>query len=689
LHSTVGPARAPSVRLLLAWLGLLAGACRHAPATDAVRLIPASGSGSTATLARAEIAGESRYVLAAHPRVVLRTRDDVSLPRADELRVPSELPPMLAGRDVRIDVSVLVRQLAVAAPAPTIGELQAASMVTASAPPLVVHGSAGARPEAVIPLPEALRGQPGLLTVVARPLPASPVERTETAEIDVPAGARLVFGYGVEDAGWAAGFPPVRFALAAGDTTLFERRLDPAADARDRRWFDASLDLGSLAGHRTRFAFITQALPGADVERSFAVVSSPEIVPPATPARPSLVLVSLDTLRAASVSAYGYRRPTTPTLDRLASQGGLVRTAVAPVPFTPPSHMSMLTGLEPCAHGIKGVHEALAPERLTLAEALRAAGWETAAFTEDAYLVAASGFDRGFDTYVENRSEESASPGFAAETFARARAWLAAHTGRPFFLFVHTYQVHEPYTPPPAYATLFTDGDQGDENQRALADYEREVRYTDDLLADFLGAVDPHAVVVVTSDHGEGFGEHFWTGHGFDLHDEALLVPLVVRAPGLIPAGRVIEEQVGLVDLAPTLLELLGAPALPDVQGQSFAGLLTGHGGRFVERPIVSADLVGGESVRTRRRKLITTIKGTMLYDLATDPAEATDRSGADAADGAAMRPLLEQAHDACARWRRAHPGAGEVAPSPVAEPAWLVNRDDIERKLRSLGYTH
>src|SRR5207249_2910526 len=119
-------------------------------------------------------------------------------------------------------------------------------------------------------------------------------------------------------------------------------------------------------------------------------------------------------------SAYGCRRPTTPALDRLASQGGLVRTAVAPVPFTPPAHMSMLTGLEPCAHGIKGVHEALAPERLTLAEALRAAGWETAAFTEDAYLVAASGFDRGFDTYVENRSEESASPGFAAETFAQA-----------------------------------------------------------------------------------------------------------------------------------------------------------------------------------------------------------------------------------------------------------------------------
>ena len=657
-----------------------------------MRFIAAPGSGSTAALARAEIAGESRYVLAAHPPIVLRAREDVTLPHADELRVPAELPPALAGRDVRIDASVLVRELPVAAPAPTFGQLDAARMVTASAPPLVVHGHDGARPEAVIPLPEALRGQRGLLTVSARPLPASPREQSETAEVDVPPGARLVFGYGVEEAGWAAGFPPVRFALAAGDATLFERRLDPAADARDRRWFDASLDLSPVAGRRVRLVFTTEALagvPGVTLDKSFAVVSSPALVPPAAPARPGIVLVSLDTLRARSVSAYGCRRPTTPALDRTAAQGALVRTAVAPVPFTPPSHMSMLTGLEPCAHGVKGVHEALAPDRLTLAEALRAAGYETAAFTEDAYLIAPNGFDRGFDTYLENRSEESASSGFAAETFAQARAWLAAHAARPFFLFVHTYQVHEPYTPPRAYAALFTDGDRGDENQRALAAYEREVRYTDDLLADFLGALDPRTIVVVTSDHGEGFGEHFWTTHGFDLHDEALLVPLVVRAAGLVPAGRVIEEQVRLVDLAPTLLELAGVPRPSDIQGQSFAGLLRGRRGSYVEQPIVSADLIGGESVRTRQQKFISTAKGPLLYDLVADPGETANRAAADAAGVAAARVVLEQAHEACARWRRAHPSAEPAArPLPSAEPAWLLNRDDIQRKLRSLGYT-
>jgi len=678
--------------LPLALLGLLTGACRRESATHPVPLVAAPGSASTAALARAEIAGESRYVLAAHPPVVLRAREDVTLPQADELRVPAELPPALAGREVRIDASVLVREQPVGGAAPTLAELDAARMVTASAPPFVVRGRDGVRPEAVIPLPEGLRGRPGLLTVTARPFPASPIERSETAEVDVPPGARLVFGYGVEEAGWAAGFPPVRFALAAGEVTLFERRLDPAADARDRRWFDASVDLSPIAGRRVRLVFTTEALagaPGATLDKSFAVMSGPEIVPPAAPARPGIVLVSLDTLRARSVSAYGCRRPTTPALDRFAARGALVRTVVAPVPFTPPSHMSMLTGLEPCAHGVKGMHEALAPDRLTLAEALRAAGYETAAFTEDAYLVAANGFDRGFNTYVENRSEESASPGFAAETFAQARAWLATHAARPFFLFVHTYQVHEPYTPPRAYATLFTDGDRGDANQRALAAYEREVRYTDDLLVDFLGALDPQTIVVVTSDHGEGFGEHFWTTHGFDLHDEALLVPLVVRAAGLVPPGRVVEEQVGLVDLAPTLLELAGVPGLPDVQGRSFAGLLRGDRGGYLERPIVSADLIGGESVRTRQRKFIATKKGPLLYDLVADPRETADRTAADAAGVAAARAVLEQAHDACARWQRAHPSAESTARSlSTTDPAWLINRDDIQRKLRSLGYT-
>jgi arylsulfatase A-like enzyme len=359
--------------------------------------------------------------------------------------------------------------------------------------------------------------------------------------------------------------------------------------------------------------------------------------------------------------------------------------------------MTMMTGLEPCAHGLVEVRDSpLAAERPTLAEALRAAGWTTAAVTEDAYVIATNGFDRGFDVYVENRSEESASPGFAAETFGAATDWLRAHAREPFFLFVHTYQVHAPYVPPRGYATLFGD-DPADQNGRDLLNYEREIRYTDDLLADFLDGLDAsgladRTIVVATSDHGEGFGEHFWTGHGWDLHDEAILVPLAVRAPGLVPPGTVVEEQVGLVDLAPTVLDLLGQPPLPEVQGRSFARLLTGRGAAFEERPVVSRalSLEGpgaakfAESARTRQWKYVAAPGLEVVHDLSADPGEQVAARNPEALE--AGRRALREAHAACEAWRKAHPAA---AAKPVVEnaPDWMLNREETERKLRSLGY--
>jgi arylsulfatase A-like enzyme len=721
LHSTVRTAREPNGALSpahprrfargaaltcaliasLAWTG-----CRQAPhdgptrEARTIRLIEPRGSRSTATLPRAQIGGESRYVLAAHPVTVLRAGEAITLPDGPALMVPVELPPALAGSGVRLDASYSARDPN--ATGKSLAELREGPRITVTAPPLVLAAarsgspSPGGVPMLALAVSEPMRGKEALLTVLARPLPASAVERVESEELQVPAGARLAFGYAVEEPGWSTGWPPVRVRVSAGDVTLFERRLDPVADVRDRRWFDASVDLSPVAGKRTRLVFEAEALavPGAAVERSFVVVSNPQVLaPPAPTARRNVILVSLDTLRARSVGAYGCPRETTPTLDRrVADAGALVRTAVVPFPFTPPSHMTMLTGLEPCAHGVTDLHHALAPERTTLAEALRAAGYQTAAFTEDAYLVAGNGFDRGFDIYRENRSEESASPGFAAETFADASAWLAAHGARPFFLFVHTYQVHDPYTPPRGYAGLFPDVNASDQHDRARADYEREIRYTDDLFAGFLDALETHGladdtIVVVTSDHGEGFGEHFWTGHGFDLHDEALLVPLMLRAPGLIPAGRVVEEQVGLVDLAPTLLALLDVPAPDDIQGRSFARLLTDRGAPFEERPLASAGIPATESLRTRDTKYVKTRAGDLFYDLRADPLERTSRLNEDPAGVAKARAALDEAHEACERWRAAHPASPEAEAEAGNAPAWMINRDEVERKLRSLGY--
>jgi arylsulfatase A-like enzyme len=667
-----------------------------------VRFVAPAGTTSTAGLPRVQIGRESRFVLHAHPGIWLRTNEPVEVPQDGELRVEVTLPPSLAGTAARVDAWYSVRDPD--APARTMVEMREGRRLTVRAAPVVV--AAGATPPAAaLPVPDAARGLPARLTVTARALPPA-VETWTTDEVTVAPGTRLDFGYAVEEPGWSEGWPPARFAVAAvpagggAPVPLLERRLDPAADPRDRRWFDASVDLASIAGRRVRFAFTVEALAagtGAAVDRTFGVVSNPTLTR-AGDGRPNVVLISLDTLRAKSVGAYGHPRPTTPALDaRLAARGALVRAAVAPIPFTPPSHLTLFTGLEPCMHGLIDVRDRpLAADRPTLPEALRAAGWHTAAFTENGYLIGTNGFERGFDVYVENRAEESASPGFAAETFGAAADWLAASpSARPFFLFVHTYQVHEPYTPPRGYRTLWADGDVQDPNRRSLDDYEREVRYLDDVLAGFLDVLDAHGLaertmVVATSDHGEGFGEHFWGGHGFHVNDEAILVPLVIRAPGVVPAGRVIEEQVGLVDVAPTVLDLLGLPPLPGASGRSFARLLTGRGAPFEERPLVSAALFsdgvpGTETVRTRTHKYLRVKDQEMVYDLQADPGET--RPVADAGALAAGRAALAAARAECERWRAEHPRTEPTDAAPADKPGWMVNREEMERKLRSLGY--
>ena len=232
---------------------------------------------------------------------------------------------------------------------------------------------------------------------------------------------------------------------------------------------------------------------------------------------------------------------------------------------------------------------------------------------------------------MENRADESPAPGFGAETFSAASAWLENRARAPFFLFVHTDQVHDPYVPPDSHAHFFPTRPDSGEHVRNRDAYDREIRYTDELLGGLLDALEragraDDTIVVVTSDHGEAFGEHGLAGHGLDLHDEALLVPLVLRAPGRIAPGGELDGQSGLVDLVPTLLELLGAPVPDDLHGRSLASSLSGNA-PWVDRALVSTT-VGGHvrSVRTSAWKYIEPKAGRpRFYDLANDPGERTN----------------------------------------------------------------
>lgn len=657
---------------------------------------------------RVEIDQESRIVIGEQPRRVLRRDDLVKLSARTkiEFALPAGWP---TGSPVRIDAWASVRIARGDEKGLADSRKGDRRRVEGS---VVEEIRASHETKLDLEVPADLVGRDALVSAVAYLLPGKDVVSTTVGPWVAEGDARLRFGFALEPPGWTPGHPPVSFRIVAtpsgGDElVLFERRIDPARDPRDRRWHDASVDLSRVRGRPTTFrleARILNQAPGVTRRGSFPVFANPTIEASARPDRRNLILISLDTLRAKSVGAYGAEHDTTPAFDRrVAAAGALVRRAVVPAPYTPPSHMTMLTGLEPCAHGVLDRSGVLGPEDLTLAEILRHAGYRTAAFTENAYVVAASGFARGFDTYVEQRSDEEAVPGFAALTFEQAERWLATDASQPFFLFLHTYEVHAPYRPPRGYQDLFGGPPEeaaDEEDPRAQERrYEQEIRYTDDLLGGFLDILDARGlsddtILVVTSDHGEGFIEHFWRQHGFSLYDEALLVPLALRAPGLIEPGTVVEPEVGLVDLVPTLLSLLDVPQPRPVQGRSFAARLgLPNAPPFAERPVASVvSSPRSDSVRFRDFKYIRTARKDggrreELYDLRDDPREKRNLAERRKHRLASLSRRLDGHLGACAWYRDAHP-AGASGGAPMENrPQWLVNEDEVKRRLRSLGY--
>ena len=306
---------------------------------------------------------------------------------------------------------------------------------------------------------------------------------------------------------------------------------------------------------------------------------------------PNVLLISIDTLRADHLGSYGYPRPTSPRLDQLAREGARFETAVAPTSWTLPSHMSLLTGLDPLLTGVYVDTRSLPRGTDTLALRLAKLGYATGGVVSGGYLNAKWGFARGFDYYddfsVGKRhfgadKQEITSPHILQLANRWLDQWQQRDSRRPFFLFLHFYDVHYDFNPPPPYDTMFDPDYQGtltgldfDTNpalkpglpqrdlEHLLALYDGEIRHLDDHLGRFFDSlaergVFDNTIVAVTSDHGEEFGEHGRFGHRETLYDEVLLIPLIVRFPAKIAPGTVVREQVRLIDVGPTLL---GSPA--------------------------------------------------------------------------------------------------------------------------------
>ncbi len=364
--------------------------------------------------------------------------------------------------------------------------------------------------------------------------------------------------------------------------------------------------------------------------------------------RPNVLLVTLDTTRADRLGSYGHADARTPFLDRLAQEGTRFTRAWCAAPITLPSHATILTGADPAAHGVpeNGLFT-LAESRTTLAEVLRAQGWQTAAFTGSFVLDARFGLAQGFATYdAPGASELGLQPEMierpAAAVTDAALRWLArARADRPVFVWLHFYDPHAPYLPPEHQrlpGTTPYDGEIAECDAQLLRLHEELAKRgrTTNLLE------------VVTADHGEAFGAHGEMTHGLLLHDATMRVPLLVRGPG-VPAGAVVPTVVGNGAVAPTVLQLLGlAPdLLPDAHHEPLPFAMT-EGDEPREPLLLETHLPYYEHAWAPLHALVQDgaklVSGRydQLFDLDVDPGEAHDLATERAEQAAALRRRLD-----------------------------------------------
>jgi choline-sulfatase len=394
--------------------------------------------------------------------------------------------------------------------------------------------------------------------------------------------------------------------------------------------------------------------------------------------QPNVFLITIDTLRADHVHCYGYKDIQTPALDSLAKDGIRFTQAFTPSPITNTSHTTILTGLLPSSHGVTDFAVPLSSSHATLAELLKARGYHTAAFIGAVILDShslAPGLDRGFDFYdnfpdrlppqvhwgrVERRGMEVA---------ARAEKWLTAHSGGAHFVWVHLYDPHDPYEPPPPYSQSYKS-----------RPYDGEIAYADSALGNFLDYLKTrgwyeNSMVIVVGDHGEGLGQHGEETHGIFLYDSTTHVPLIMKLSANMDSGKLVDAQVRTTDILPTIVDWVGITTSVKFDGESLKPVLSGvataarvafgetdYPLRFGWAPLRSVREPGFKFIEAPRPE---------LYALEKDPGEA---------------------HNTYAPWDQTVQKARELLtelrvklPVPAASPA-TVSQVTVN-ELKALGY--
>ena len=387
-----------------------------------------------------------------------------------------------------------------------------------------------------------------------------------------------------------------------------------------------------------------------------------------------IILVSIDTLRADRLPAYGYGGVATPAIDQLASEGVLFERAYSHSPQTLPAHASLFTGKLPVEHGVRdNLGFALGADQTLLPDLLAPLGYRSAAVVSSYVLRKEVGLARAFETYDDRLPAASPETSIARvqrdgrDSLEVAERWLDERAVSPFFLFLHLYEPHTPYTPPERFARYDP--------------YDGEIAYADEIVGGLFDALRARglydeALIILLSDHGEGLGDHGEQEHAIFLYDEAIQVPLIVKLPGGRAAGRRIPATVQHIDLLPTLLDLTGAAPIAGLRGRSLRPLLEGGGGAWPDRPIYAEALHARYHFGWSELYALTTnqfrfIKAPRaeLYDLIADPDERTNLAPRRARTVGDLQAALDEL----------------LGDGPLETPAAVS--DDVLRRLRSLGY--
>jgi arylsulfatase A-like enzyme len=563
---------------------------------------------------------------------------------------------------------------------------------------------------------------------------------TLTLDVDVPRPARLELELGtIENA-------PVTFRVAAatqsGERVLLERTV-----TRPQRWEPARVDLGDLEGKRVSLSLSLRA----DKPGTIGIWGAPALRQPLAPAPAragdpplGVILIWADTLRSDHLGAYGYKRATSPTLDRLAQEGALFKDCIAAATWTKVATPTLLTSLYPTSHGVHDFSDRIPSSATTLAEVYRAAGYATLSLSSSSFTAKFTNLHQGFETLWEDVSlSDRDSSKTAGEYVDRFLPWLEGHRDVPFFAFVHVTDPHDPFKPKPPYDTLFADGTWAAQQEKdtnkardAISDpllklfgmptreeltkagldpqaytahnvdwYDGSIRGMDEEIRRVVERIDElglrgRVLVALAADHGEEFLEHGRSFHGQSVYGELGNVPLILWQPGTIAAGTVVEETVSMVDLMPTLLELSRLPGPKEMQGRTLAAALRKRdaGAVHADAPPVRPAIVekavtqekGGPPPRDTAALAIVA-GGYKLVHHTVRPSGGPEfelfdhrTDPLDAKDVAAAHPdIVERLKRELAAWKQL---AEQARLKPDSEAAKDLSTEEMER-LRSLGY--